>query len=173
MKSKICVSTDKMNSPLTPDDLQAFMVREKIPGEILILEVPTPTVETAAQAVGVSPHQIVKSVLFTVRQEAVLTISCGDLLVERRVIAALYGLGRKRVKLASPEVVLDLTGYAVGTVPPFGHRQHIRTLIDSQVLDLAEIYAGGGAHNALVRLHPENILQTTSAEILDLHTRPA
>jgi len=161
-----------MNKPLTPDDLQAFMVREKIPGEILILEVPTPTVETAAQAVGVSPHQIVKSVLFTVYQEAVLTISCGDLLVERRAIAALYAVGRKRVKLASPELVLELTGYAVGTVPPFGYRQPIRTLIDPQVLGQTEVFAGGGAHNALVHLHPENILETTSAEILDLHARP-
>jgi prolyl-tRNA editing enzyme YbaK/EbsC (Cys-tRNA(Pro) deacylase) len=108
-----------------------------------------------------------------VHQEAVLTISCGDLLVERRVIAALYGVGRKRVKLASPEVVLDLTGYAVGTVPPFGHRQSTRTLIDPLVLDQSEVFAGGGAHNALVLLHPKNILQTTQAEIIDLHTRPA
>lgn len=162
-----------MSNPLTPDHLQAFMMQEKIPGEILILDVPTPTVEAAAQAVGVAPHQIVKSVLFTVRQEAVLTISCGDLLVERRVIAALYEVGRKRVKLTSPELVLDLTGYAVGTVPPFGHRQHIRTLIDPQVLDLAEIYAGGGAHNALVRLNPGDILQNTQAEIINLHTLPA
>jgi len=145
------------------------MNRQGIPGEILILEIPTPTVEIAAQAVGVQPRQIIKSVLFDVLDEGVLTISCGNRLVERRAIADLYGVGRKRVRLASPEVVLALTGYAVGSVPPFGHRQRLRTLLDPGVLEFSEIYAGGGSHNALVRLHPRDILRITQAEILDLH----
>ena len=161
-----------MRDARTPTDLQAFMDAHQIAGEILILETPTPTVEAAAQAVGTHPRQIVKSVLFTVRDEGVLTISCGDQLVERRAIAARYGVGRKRVKLAPPAVVLTLTGYAVGTVPPFGHREHLQILLDPRVLACAEVYAGGGAHNALVRLDPQQILQITQAEIIDLHNAP-
>ena len=149
------------------------MDRRGVPGEIVTLGVPTPTVEAAAQAVGVEPERIVKSVLFTVPAEAVLTISCGDQLVERRVIASLYGISRKRVKLAAAAVVLNLTGYAVGTVPPFGHRTQLRTLLDPRVLTFDEIFAGGGTHHALVRLNPQDIAQITQAEIIDLHTRPA
>jgi prolyl-tRNA editing enzyme YbaK/EbsC (Cys-tRNA(Pro) deacylase) len=158
---------------LTSTDLQAFMDRQQIPGQILNLDAPTPTVEAAAQALGVAPKQIVKSVLFTVREQGVLTISCGDQLVERRVIAALYGVGRKRVKLAPPAVVLDLTGFEVGSVPPFGHRSTLRTLLDPRVLAFDEIFAGGGTHHALVRLNPEDIARITQAEIIDLHTRPS
>ncbi len=149
------------------------MDQREIPGEILILDAPTPTVEAAAQAMGVQPRQIVKSVLFTVHDEGVLTISCGDQLIERRVIAALFGVSRKRVKLAPPDVVLNLTGFAVGTVPPFGHRTQLRTLLDPRVLALDEIFAGGGTHHALVRLNPQDIAKITQAEIIDLHTRPA
>ena len=159
--------------PLTSADLQAFMDQWDIPGEILILESPTPTVEAAAQALGVQPRQIVKSVLFTVRDEGVLTLSCGDRLVERRVIASLWGVGRKRVKLAPPEVVLRLTGYAVGTVPPFGHCTQLPTLLDPRVLAFDEIFAGGGTHHALVRLNPQDIHKITQAEIVDIHTKPA
>ena len=155
---------------LTSENLQAFMDRWGIPGQILILDLPTPTVEAAAQAVGVVPRQIVKSVLFTVLGEGVMTISCGDRLVERRVIASLYGVSRKRVKLAPPEVVLDLTGFAVSTVPPFGHRTPLRTLLDPRVLTLDEIFAGGGTQHALVRLNPQDIADITQAEIVDLHT---
>jgi prolyl-tRNA editing enzyme YbaK/EbsC (Cys-tRNA(Pro) deacylase) len=162
-----------MNEPLTPTDLQTFMDQHGIPGEILILEVATPTVDAASQAVGVPPHQIVKSVLFSLPSENVLTISCGDQLVERRVIANLYGISRKRVKLASPDEVLTLTGYAVGTVPPFGHQQPLPTLMDPQVLKLPKIFAGGGAHNALVSLDPRDIINITQAKIIDLHTPPA
>ena len=157
---------------LTPNDLQSFMEKNGIEGEIVHLDMPTPTVETAAQAVGTRPDQIVKSVLFTVREERVLAIACGTQLIERRVIASVYGVGRKRVRLANAEIVLETTGYPVGTVPPFGHPQPIRTLIDPRVLEHAEVYAGGGAHNALTRLDPQNILAITQAQIIDLHTQP-
>jgi prolyl-tRNA editing enzyme YbaK/EbsC (Cys-tRNA(Pro) deacylase) len=162
-----------MTDPLNSKDLQTFMDRLKIPGEILILEVPTPTVEAAAQALGVQPRQIVKSVLFTVFDEGVLTITCGDQLVERRVIASLYGCSRKKVKLAHPDLVLELTGFAVGTVPPFGHRTQLRALLDPRVLEFDEIFAGGGTHHTLVRLKPQDIAKVTQADVVDLHTRPA
>lgn len=162
-----------MTEVFTSTQLQAFMDSRQIPGQILIMDVPTPTVEAAARALGVESRQIVKSVLFNVAEEGVLTISCGDQLIERRVIASLYGVGRKRVKLAPPEMVLKLTGFAVGTVPPFGHRTVIKTLLDPKVLMLDEIYAGGGTPNAMVRLNPQDIARTTQAEIIDLHTRPA
>jgi len=149
------------------------MDQQEIPGQILTLDEPTPTVQTAAQALGVEPRQIVKSVLFTVLDEGVLTISCGDQLVERRVIASLYSISRKRVKLAPAEVVLGLTGFAVGTVPPFGHRTPLRTLLDPRVLTFDEIFAGGGTQHTLVRLNPQDIVKITQAEIIDLHTRPA
>jgi prolyl-tRNA editing enzyme YbaK/EbsC (Cys-tRNA(Pro) deacylase) len=130
-------------------------------------------VEAAAQALGVSPQQIVKSVLFSVPHTGIMTISCGDQLVERRVIASLCQIGRKRVKLAPPEVVLELTGFAVGSVPPFGHRTSLRTLLDPRVLTFGEIFAGGGTLHTLVRLNPQDIADITKAEIVDLHTRPA
>jgi prolyl-tRNA editing enzyme YbaK/EbsC (Cys-tRNA(Pro) deacylase) len=148
------------------------MQDNNIPGEILTLEVPTPTVEAAAQAVGTHPEQIIKSVLFTVRENVVLTITCGTGLVERRVIAALYGVGRKRVKLASPDRVLAVTGYPVGTVPPFGHLEALRTLMDPRVLQHSETYAGGGAKNTLVRLKPNDILRISQAEMMDLLNAP-
>lgn len=161
-----------MSEIFTSEDLQAFMDLHQIPGQILVLDAPTPTVDAAAQALGVESRQIVKSMLFTVATQSVMTISCGDQLIERRVIARLYGVGRKRVKLAPPELVLDLTGFAVGTVPPFGHRTVLKTLLDPKVLRFDEIYAGGGTQHAMVRLNPQDIARITQAEIIDLHTRP-
>ncbi|MBC8506701.1 MAG: YbaK/EbsC family protein [Anaerolineales bacterium] len=149
------------------------MDQNNIDGEIVFLDKPTPTVEIAAQVVGTQPDKIVKSVLFTIREDRVLAIACGTQLIERRVIASVYGVGRKQVKLANAEIVLETTGYPVGTVPPFGHPQPIRTLIDPLVLELSDCYAGGGAHNALTRLDPQDILKITQAEIIDLHNLPS
>jgi prolyl-tRNA editing enzyme YbaK/EbsC (Cys-tRNA(Pro) deacylase) len=139
-----------------------------IQGEILHLSVPTPTVEAAAQAVSGLPEQIIKSILFMVDGQPVLAVACGKSSIGRRAIADLYGVGKKRVKLATPEMVLAVSGYEVGAMPPFGHRQPLTTLIDPRVLDSSDSYAGGGAENALVRLNPQDILSVTGAKVLDM-----
>jgi prolyl-tRNA editing enzyme YbaK/EbsC (Cys-tRNA(Pro) deacylase) len=168
-----------MTLPLSPQDLQSFMMAHQVEGEILHLDAPTPTVEAAAQAAGVRLEQIVKSILFRVEDattargfQPVLAIACGTAYVERRAIGAHYGVGRKRVKLASPEEVLSISGYEVGALPPFGHRQPLPTLLDRRVLDLPQVYAGGGAENALVRLDPRDIARLSAAVVMDLSAIP-
>jgi prolyl-tRNA editing enzyme YbaK/EbsC (Cys-tRNA(Pro) deacylase) len=154
---------------LTPDDLIEFMRQNAVPGEILHLTVPTPTVEAAAQAVGTKPERIVKSILFLINGSPVLSISSGQQVIDRRAIAQLYNVGRKRVKLAEPMAVLQISGYEVGAMPPFGHLEALPTLLDRHVLDYPYVYAGGGAENALVRLNPQDILRTSGAKVTDLH----
>lgn len=157
---------------LTSADLEAFLQANAINGQIVFLESPTPTVETAAAAVGASTHQIVKSILFVVEGKPVLGIGCGLALIDRRAIGKHFGVGRKHVKMADAETVIEIAGYPVGTVPPFGHRQPITTLLDEKVLTQDVVYAGGGAHNALVRLQAADIPKITDAVVLDL-SRPA
>jgi prolyl-tRNA editing enzyme YbaK/EbsC (Cys-tRNA(Pro) deacylase) len=157
---------------LGPADLQAYLEANQIQGELLQLSNPTPTVETAAEAVGAQPEQIVKSILFLVEGQPVLAITCGTSYVERRAISLRFGVGRKKVKLAAPEIVAEATGFLVGAMPPFGHRQPLRTLIDLRVLEKPVVYAGGGSDYTLLRLDPGTILQVTQGEVLDLITPP-
>jgi len=55
----------------------------------------------------------------------------------------------------------------VGGPPPFAHRQTVPVLIDCGVLDLEEIYAGGGADDVMLRLRVTDLLQATGARLLD------
>jgi prolyl-tRNA editing enzyme YbaK/EbsC (Cys-tRNA(Pro) deacylase) len=158
----------KADQLLQPDDLAEFMRENDIPGEMLSLELPTPTVEAAAQAVGTSPEDIVKSILFRVNAQFVLAITSGPAHIERRAIAAHFNVGRKKVKLADPDLVLRETGYQVGAMPPFGHHSPLLTLIDKRVLEKDHIYAGGGSDQTLIRLEPGAILTATGAQVLDL-----
>ena len=150
------------------DELQTYIQARSIPAEIVQLDVPTPTVETAALAVGTHVDQIIKSILFMADEHPVLAIACGLSNIQRRAIADLYSVGKKRVKLASPEMVLEISGYEVGAMPPFGHRQPLNTVIDRRVLDFTDAYAGGGAENVLLHLNPQDILRVTGARVLDL-----
>lgn len=153
---------------LGPLDLQSFIERSEITAELITLSVQTPTVTDAARAVGTSPDKIIKSLVFLVDGEPILAIASGISRIDRRPIATHFGVGRKRVKLADAAQVLDVTGYAIGAVPPFGQRQHLTTLMDPRVFEHEEVYAGGGAIDTLVRVSPIEIQRVTGAVKIDL-----
>jgi len=162
-----------MESPLTPDDLEAYLRAHHIPGEVLRLEQPTPTVAAAAEAVGVSPDAILKTVVFMAQGEPILVVARGLARVDRRLLARALGVGRKKVRVARAEEVLEATGYPAGAVPPLGHRRALPTYIDRRVLERPVAYAGGGAHNALLRIAPADLLAATRANVLDVQQPPA
>jgi len=159
--------TDETFSPF---ELDKFMQKQGISGEILHQASKTQTVEAAAQAVGTIPERIVKSILFMIEERPVLAITCGPAHVNRKAIANFYGVGKKKVRLAQPDIVLRETGFSVGAMPPFGHKFKLTTLLDRRVLEQPEIFAGGGAENVLVKLNPYDILNVTNAHVMDLIT---
>ena len=108
------------------------------------------------------------NVLFMAIDEPVLVIASGPARIDRRALADYLGLNRRKVEFAKAEQVLAITGYPVGAVPPLGHRQKIRVLVDPGVLEHQEVYGGGGSGQALVRLNPQDILDHNQAEVLKL-----
>jgi Cys-tRNA(Pro) deacylase len=158
----------KETAMLSTDHLMHFLDEHNIEAEILELSVPTPTVEDAAEAVGARPEQVVKSLLFLVDDQPVVAIACGTSRVDRRPIAAHFGVGRKRVKLGDAATVLAVTGYPIGAMPPFGQKSRLLTLVDHRVLDHEHVFAGGGSINALMRIDPAEIVRVTDAVELDL-----
>lgn len=157
------------NRPRNTKDLQEYMENNEISGVITELKAPTPTVLAAAEAVGVAPEQIIKSVLFLVQGVGpVLAIACGEGRIDRRRIADHFEVGKKRVKLADSKAVVHHTGYPAGSVPPFGHPEPLTTLMDPKVLEQEFVYGGGGDGSSLVHLLPADILRATRAEVLPL-----
>ncbi len=161
-----------MPAALTPDDLEAYLQAHGIDAEVVRLDVPTPTVEAAAAALGTSPEHILKTVVFMVNTAPVLVVARGKARINTRVLARLLGVSRKQVRVARPEEVLEATGYAVGAVPPLGHRQELPTLLDQRVLAVDIAYAGGGAENALLKIAPRTLLEVTRAQVAALQEAP-
>ena len=149
-------------------DLQRFLDEASIAAEIVYLAADTPTVETAAEAAGCRTDQIGKSILFLADDAPWLVIANGTNRVGYKALADHLGISRKRLKLAKADEVLDITGYPVGTVPPFGHRQTLPTIIESRVMEQELIYAGGGAINALMRLATGELLRVSAGQIVPL-----
>jgi Cys-tRNA(Pro) deacylase len=155
-------------SQLNADYLEEFVQALELSAKLIKIDVPTPTVETAANAVGTSPERILKSLVFIVDGKPVLVIASGLQLVDRRTLAKHFKVGRKRVKLADAKTVQTVTGYEVGGVPPIGHLTSLTTVIDEQVLGHAIVYGGGGGIDTLLEIDPKEIIECTKATPIDL-----
>lgn len=158
---------------LNPADLQSFVDSNGLQAAILPLSQQTATVGEAAAALGVASEQIIKSLVFVLHGKPLLVINNGLARVDRKKLAAHLGVGRKRVKFADPDQVLEITGFGVGSMPPFGHRQPLRTLVDKGVVIQEEIYGGGGAHDTMMRLSSSELITFTRAEVVDISEQPS
>src|SRR5512142_867613 len=125
----------------TPDDLAAYLAANHIPAELVYLEVETPTVPAAAAALGVPVEQIVKTIIFVIDDRPYMIFANGMRRVSYRKLAEHFQVNRKKIKLADAETVIALTGYAPGTVSPFGPVQRCTPLIDPAVCAHEVVYA--------------------------------
>ena len=152
-------------------DLQRFIKQNEIESEIIHLPVQTPTVTAAAEALGVLPEQIIKSVLFLADGRPVLVVANGLTRIHRKRLADAIGISRRRVKMADGAQVEALTGYPIGAVAPFGHAQRLDTLLDQGVLQQEEVFGGGGETNALMRVSVPELQRITRGQIVDVADR--
>lgn len=147
-------------------DLQTFIDDQQIQATILPLSEHTLTVGDAARALAVNTDQIIKSLVFHVDGKPLLVINNGLARVDRKKLADYLGVGRKKVKFASPDTAFTLTGFVVGSMPPFGHKQKLPTLVDTAVTQLDIIYGGGGDIDAMMRLTSKELLRVSQAEVV-------
>lgn len=148
----------------TSHHLQQFLDDQHIAAEIITLPSTTLTVPEAAEVLGVSPEQIIKSVLFLADGQPVLAISCGVARVAWKQLADYLGVSRRRLKTGTAKEVQAMTGYVVGAVPPFGHVQPLRTVVDTAVYEQSILYGGGGEINALLRIAPAELRRVVGGE---------
>ena len=154
--------------PLNCNDLQKFIEVHHVDATILRLEDQTPTVRDAARVLEVLPDQIIKSLVFKTPSHPLLVITNGLKRVDRKKVAVHLGAGKNRVKLARPEQALAISGFQVGSMPPFGHRQPLRTLVDPAVAAQSLVYGGGGETDAMMRLRPGELICVTGADMVAL-----
>lgn len=118
---------------------QQLLREHGVDAEVRMLPDSARTAAEAATAIGVEPGQIVKSLVFLRGEEPVIVLCAGD----RTVDIERLGLSRPAAKQ-----VRELTGYAIGGIPPIGHGQ-IPTMIDASLHRFDEVWAAAGHPHAV------------------------
>ncbi len=155
-----------MNKSLSPaaQRVQAALDALDFPYQVVELPESTRSAQEAAQAIGTSIGQIVKTLLFRTRHSgrAVLVLASGVNRVDEKKLAALLG---EKVEKADADFVRQHTGFAIGGVPPLAHLQELTAFIDEDLLQYDEVWAAAGTPHAVFRLDPRDLVRMSSGTI--------
>jgi Cys-tRNA(Pro) deacylase len=126
----------------------------------------TASAADAALAIGVDLGQIVKSLVFAVDGECVVALVSGDNLLDEAKLARVAG-GQQAWR-EDADTVRDATGFPVGGVPPFGHREPLRVFVDEDLLTFDELWAAAGTPHCNFAIRPDELVRATGGVVCDL-----
>lgn len=157
-------STSPNNKPPASLALDALGLEHRV----FIHEQPVTSFEEAASHRNQRPGQIVRSILFNIRpEEYLMVLVAGPDQIDWKKLRQF--VKRSRVRMATEEEVLEVTGYRIGTVSPFGLRNQVQVLIDASVLKEAEVSVGSGVRNTAIIMQSADLRKALgTSEIVHL-----
>ena len=118
--------------------------------DIQEFDVSSATVELAAQALGVIPARIAKSLSFLVGEGCVLIIAAGDAKIDNPKFKRQFAA---KAKMLSPDQVVEFTGHAIGGVCPFGiDNPAVKTYLDISLRRFDTVFPAAGSSNSAIEL---------------------
>ena len=114
-------------------------------------DVSSATVELAAQAVGVEPARIAKTLSFYTKEKdaAILIVTAGDMKIDNPKFKHFFGM---KAKMLSADDVEAMTGHAIGGVCPFGNPEHTSVYLDESLRRFDTVFPAAGSGNSAVEL---------------------
>ncbi|MFJ6697359.1 YbaK/EbsC family protein [Streptomyces sp. NPDC091272] len=130
----------------------------------------TRTAVEAAAALGCDVSEIVKSLIFEADGVPALVLMDGSSRVDLDLVRD--ELGARKVTRANADLVRETTGYAIGGVPPFGHRTRTRVLADRNLLVHPVVWAAAGTPHTVFPMAPAALVKYAGATLTDVREKP-
>jgi prolyl-tRNA editing enzyme YbaK/EbsC (Cys-tRNA(Pro) deacylase) len=149
--------------------------RKGVALDIVVMDASTHTAADAAAAVGAELGQIVKSLVFVAPDAAgglvpVICLVSGPNRVDVARLAR--ESGEPNVRRATAREAHDLTGYAIGGIPPFGHRSPVRVLMDPALGGYEVVWAAAGTGTAVFPIAPAALRSLSDATVAPITEEP-
>lgn len=147
--------------------VQDALSKKGLEAKVVELPASTRTAEDAAKAIGCQVAQIAKSLIFRTKHtnRPVLILASGINRVNEKTIARAIG---EEITKADADFTREVTGFAIGGIPPVGHKQKIETYIDEDLLQYKELWAAAGTPNAVFSLESATIEDLTDGKIISI-----
>lgn len=132
---------------------------------VIVTEASSATVALAAEAHGVEPDQIAKTICLRIGEDVVLVVTAGTKRLDNRKFKDRFGV---KPRMLDAEGVVEATSHPVGGVCPFGLPAPLKIYCDVSLKAWDEVVPAGGATNAAVRIAPQRMAELVDAEWADL-----
>jgi prolyl-tRNA editing enzyme YbaK/EbsC (Cys-tRNA(Pro) deacylase) len=152
------------------ESVRAFFA-EKAP-DITVIESTqsSATVVLAAEAYGVEPARIAKTLSLRVGDRVMLIVAAGTSRMDNKKLKAAFG---GKPKMLGLDEVADITGHEVGGVCPFGLKTPLPIYCDVSLQAFDEVVPAAGSTHSAVRITPTRMAELTAAEWVDVCQGPA
>lgn len=131
------------------ESVKVFFQEHGIAHRVVSLPQSTATVGEAAEAHGVAPGQIGKTLSFKVKEAPLLILVAGDKKIDNKKYKAQFGA---KAKMLSPDEALAHTGHAIGGICPFGLKTNVPVYLDISLKAYEEVIPAAGDRNSAIRL---------------------
>jgi prolyl-tRNA editing enzyme YbaK/EbsC (Cys-tRNA(Pro) deacylase) len=136
------------------EQVRGYLKRWNREKDIIEMKASTATVLEAANALGVIPARIAKSISLKQGDGAMVVVIAGDMKLDNRKYKDYFGI---KAKMLTPEEALQFTGHAIGGVCPFGLPLGIGIYLDISMKRFATVFPACGSSNSAIELTPDEL----------------
>ncbi len=150
------------------ESVQNALKQKGLTSQVIVLSDSARTAEDAASAIGCDVKQIVKSLIFKTIEthRPVLILASGSNRVSEKVIESYVA---EKLTKADAAFVREVTGFAIGGIPPIGHKQKIDFIfIDEDLLQFDSLWAAAGTPNTVFNLQGKDLLEMTNGVVVSI-----
>ena len=135
-------------------NVKDYLSQFDLDGNVLEFDTSSATVELAAQAVGVIPARIAKTLSFVLPDGPILLVAAGDARIDNPRFKAQF---HAKAKMPGPDEVEALIGHGVGGVCPFAINDGVRTYLDVSLRRFDTVFPACGSANSAIELTPAQL----------------
>lgn len=147
-------------------DFKKILQEYSLENNVVIFDNSTKTAQEAADQIGVQIGQIGKSIIFKLNNEPILVIASGKNKVSIEKLEKLIGEG---IEKADADFVYEKTGFSIGGVPPFGHKEKIKHIfLDKDLLNYQEIWCAAGTPFSVFKISSQRLIEIAQAKLADI-----
>ena len=150
---------------MSVESVRAFFAANAPDVSVIESDKSSATVALAAEAFGVTPAEIAKTLSLRVGKKILLVVTCGTARLDNKKARAVFG-GKPR--MLNAEEALEATGHPVGGICPFGLKTPLQVYCDVSLKNFSEVVPAAGSINSAVRISPARMAELTHAQWVDV-----
>jgi prolyl-tRNA editing enzyme YbaK/EbsC (Cys-tRNA(Pro) deacylase) len=150
---------------MTIESVKKHIEEANLDLKLIELDTSTATVELAAEALGVEPARIAKTMALRLKNRDILIMAKGDIKIDNKKFKEYF---HEKAKFINADDLEDATGHPVGGVCPFGLNNPLEIYLDQSLKIFDYVYPAGGGVNTCIKIDVDYLAKVSNGVWVDI-----